>query len=346
MKLDSFDYKFTDDLIAQMPSVPRDSCRLMVLKRKEKEISHFYFRQIDKFLKKGDVIVLNNTKVFPARIFGKKETGGKVEVLLLKPSGKSPKIEWSDKWCIINKPNLKTGQKIIFSQGLTGKILHDSGFEKVIAFSQKGKKLRELIFKLGKVPTPPYIKSNLPKRKLMEYYQTVYAKDFGSVAGPTAGFHFTKNLIKKLKAKGIIFKYITLHIGLGTFQPINTQEVEKFKISSEWGIIDRKTADYLNKAKKFGQRIISTGTTTTRTLENFYKLGKLLSGGKYIDLFIYPGYKFKFIDALITNFHLPKSTTLLLTCAFGGKDFVFSAYQEGIKKKYRFYSFGDAMLII
>jgi len=318
----------------------------MVLKREEKEISHFYFHQIDKFLKKGDVIASNNTKVFPARIYGKKETGGKAEILLLKPFKNSSKIEWSSKWYIINKPNLKIGQKIIFPQGLEGKILQDSGFEKVIGFNQKGKKLRDSIFRIGKVPTPPYIKSNLPKRKLMEYYQTVYAKDFGSIAGPTGGFHFTKNLIKKLKAKGIIFKYITLHIGLGTFQPINTKEVEKFNISAEWGIIDKKTANYLNKAKKSGQRIVSTGTTTTRTLEGFYKNGKLLSGEKYIDLFIYPGYKFKFVDALITNFHLPKSTTLLLACAFGGKDFIFSAYQEAIKKKYRFYSFGDAMLII
>ncbi|MDP2934392.1 MAG: tRNA preQ1(34) S-adenosylmethionine ribosyltransferase-isomerase QueA [bacterium] len=346
MKIESFDYKLSGNLIAQKPTVFRDRCKLMVLKKKEKEISHFYFYQIDKFLNKGDVVVLNDTKVFPARIFGHKETGGKAEILLLRPNKKTPQIEWTDKWWIIGRPNLKIGQRIFFSKSFSGEITNDFGLEKIIEFNQKGEKLKRLIFKMGKVPTPPYIKSNLSEKELIKYYQTIYAKNLGSVAGPTAGFHFTGKLIEKLKKKGVVFKHITLHIGLGTFQPINTKEIERFKISSEWGRIDRRTVDYLNEAKKSGSRIISVGTTTTRTLEGFCKNGKLSWGDKYIDLFIYPGYKFKFIDGLITNFHLPKSSTLLLTCAFGGKDFIFKAYKEAIKKKYRFYSFGDSMLII
>jgi S-adenosylmethionine:tRNA ribosyltransferase-isomerase len=346
MKLSSFDYELPGKLIAQEPYFFRDRCKLMVLKKKEKVISHFYFYDIEKFLRKGDVIVLNNTKVFPARLFGRKKTGGKAEILLLRPAREISKFEWSNKWRVIGKPNLKIGQKIIFPKILNGEIINDFGPEKIIKFNQKSDKLKKTVFEIGNVPTPPYIKSNLPKRKLIEYYQTVYAKNIGSIAGPTAGFHFTGRLIDRLKKKGVAFRYITLHIGLGTFQPINTQEVEKFEIASERGEINKKTADYLNKAKNAGKRIISVGTTTTRTLEGFCENGKLSWGEKYVNLFIYPGYKFRFIDGLITNFHLPKSSTLLLTCAFSGKDLIFKAYREAIKKKYKFYSFGDAMLII
>jgi S-adenosylmethionine:tRNA ribosyltransferase-isomerase len=346
MKLNNFDYELPGGLIAQKPSFFRDQCKLMVLKMKEKVISHFYFYDIEKFLRKGDVIVLNNTKVFPARLFGRKKTGGKAEILLLRPVGEASKFEWNDKWRVIGKPNLKIGQKIIFSKTFNGEIVNDFGLEKIIKFNQKSNKFKKTIFKIGSVPTPPYIKSSLPKQKLIKYYQTIYAENIGSVAGPTAGFHFTGELINKLKKKGVVFKYITLHIGLGTFQPVNTQEVEKFEIGSERGEINKKTADYINKAKNTGKRIISVGTTTTRTLEGFCENSKLSWGEKYVKLFIYPGYKFRLIDGLITNFHLPKSSTLLLTCAFGGKDFVFEAYKKAVKKKYRFYSFGDAMLII
>ena len=344
MRLGQFDYFLPKNLIAQKPAIPRDSCRLMVLDRKNKAIRYSYFSQIDKFLKKGDVIVLNNTKIFPARMFGKKETtDSRVEILLLRPI---KFFSWDKKWRIIGKPNLKIGQKIKFPGHLEGRIIDSFGLEKIIEFNQGGKKLRESIFLLGKVPIPPYIKSNISKSKLVNYYQTIYAQNIGSVAGPTAGFHFTKRLIKKLEKRGVVFKFITLHIGLGTFQPINTEKVEDFKIASEWAKIDKKTADFLNQAKKEKRRIISVGTTTTRTLEGFFAKNKIIFGEKNINIFIYPGYKFKVIDALITNFHLPKSSTLLLTCAFGGRDFVFKAYEEAIKRKYRFYSFGDSVLII
>ncbi len=348
MKLSEFDYNLPKDLVAQKPANPRDSSRLMVLERKSGKIYHSRFFEIGKFLNKGDVIVLNNSKVFPARLLGTKiPSGGKIEILLLQPDLPTlKKINWAKKWLAIGKGKLKVGQEIKFSKNLTGKIVKDFGFEKIIEFNKKGKSLKKLIFNLGKVPTPPYIKSNLPKSKLKNYYQTVYAKKIGSVAAPTAGFHFTNRLIKKLKKKGIIFKYVTLHVSLGTFQPIKEENIEKHKMPKEWAEIDKKTAEFLNRAKKEEKRIIACGTTTTRTLEGFSSQGKLLSGEKFVNLFIYPGYQFKFIDGLITNFHLPKSTPLLLVCAFAGKDFVFKAYHQAIKKKYRFYSFGDAMLIL
>jgi len=213
----------------------------------------------------------------------------------------------------------------------------------LIRFNQQGEKLKQIIYQIGTAPTPPYIKrlSNLKE------YQTVYAKYLGSVAAPTAGFHFTPRLIKKLQRKGIIFKYITLHVGLGTFQPVKVENIEEHKMESEWVEIDKKTANFLNQAKRNHQRIIAVGTTSTRALESFAtRRGILRSGQKLVDLFIYPGYRFKFIDALITNFHLPKSTLLMLVSAFAGRDLIFKAYEEAIKNKYRFFSFGDAMFII
>lgn len=347
MLLREFDYNLPKNLIAQKPISPRDYSRLLVLNRKNKLISHNHFYKIDKFLKKGDVLVLNKSKVIPARIFGKKTTGGKIEILLLRPNIKNlKKYIWCDEWRIINSPNLKIGQKIIFTEGLKGEIIKVFGFQKIIKFNKKGEKLKNLIYKIGLVPIPPYIKSKKIDSKLKKDYQTIFAKNIGSVAAPTAGFHFTGNLIRKLKKKGIKFKYIVLHVGFGTFAPVKTEKIEDHKMEKEWVEIDKKTADFLNKAKKDKRRIIAVGTTTTRALESFTNNNKLNFGNKFVDIFICPGYKFQFIDSLITNFHLPKSTLLMLVFAFADKELALKAYQEAIKKKYRFYSFGDAMFII
>jgi len=345
LKLKEFDYRLPKEYIAQKPVYPRDHSKLMVVNQETGEISHYLFYQIEKFLKKGDVLVLNNTKVIPARLIGQKpETGGKIEILLIRPQLKNLKdYRWSKRWIVIGRPGLKEGQKIIFPNGLKAEVKKVLNYERIIEFNCEAEKLKRVIYKIGQAPTPPYIKrlSNLKE------YQTSYAKHLGSVAAPTAGFHFTPRLIKKLKNKGIIFKYVTLHVGLGTFEPVKTENIEEHKIEAEWAEIDKKTAQFLNQAKKKGQKIIAVGTTTTRTLEGFSdKKNHLKSGQKFINLFIYPGYQFKFIDALITNFHLPKSTLLMLVSAFAGKELIFKAYNEAIKNHYRFFSFGDAMFII
>jgi len=345
MKLSEFDYFLPKEYIAQKPVYPRDHSKLMAVNRETGEISHHLFYEIEKFLKKGDVLVLNNTKVIPARLIGQKpETGGKIEILLIRPQLKNLKdYRWSKRWIVIGRPGLKEGQKIIFPNGLKAEVKKVLNYERIIEFNCEAEKLKRAIYKIGQAPTPPYIKrlSNLKE------YQTSYAKHLGSVAAPTAGFHFTPRLIKKLKNKGVIFKYVTLHVGLGTFEPVTTENIEEHKMEAEWAEIDKKTAQFLNQAKKKGQRIIAVGTTTTRTLEGFSdKKNHLKSGQKFINLFIYPGYQFKFIDALITNFHLPKSTLLMLVSAFAGKELIFKAYNEAIKNHYRFFSFGDAMFII
>lgn len=340
MKTSDFNYNLPKNLISQKPAEPRDSSRLLVLKKKSGKISHSIFRNVADFLKKGDVVVLNNTKVFLARLKGRKTSGGKTEILLIK------KISFN-KWLAIGKPNLRSGQEIVFKGEFRGKI-SGSGPEKTIVFNvsgENGKPFEKLLWQIGEPPTPPYIKSLMPKNRIAKAYQTVYAERTGSIAAPTAGFHFTRQLIRKLENKGIIFKYITLHVGLGTFQPISTKNIEAHKMKPEWAEINKKTADFLNKAKKGGKRIVSVGTTTTRTLESFSKNGKLTSGKKFVDIFIFPGYKFRFADVLLTNFHLPKSTPLLMACSFAGKNLLFKAYRQAIKKKYRFYSFGDAMMI-
>jgi S-adenosylmethionine:tRNA ribosyltransferase-isomerase len=348
MKLSEFDYNLPKGLVAQKPAEPRDSSKLLIVERRSGRFQHKRFKDIGQFLQKGDVIVLNCSKVLPARLRGKKVlTGGSVEILLLAPvTKKSSDFIWQSRWKIIGKPKLIVGQQINFTKGLEGEIVEDSGYEKIIEFNQKSELLRKLIFALGETPVPPYIHSMLPEKKLRQKYQTVYAERLGSVAAPTAGLHFTKRLINGLKRKGIIFRHIALHVGLGTFQPVSAANVEEHKMSAEWATIDKKTADFLNKAKAKGQRVIAVGTTAARTLESFTEAGKLKAGEKMADIFIYPGYQFKFVDALVTNFHLPKSTPLLLTSAFSDKNLILKAYQEAIKKDYRFYSFGDAMLIL
>ncbi len=271
-----------------------------------------------------------------------------MEVFLIQPNVKNlNNYKWGSEWIVIGSPKLNQGQKIVFNKGLKGEIIKVLGQERIIRFNKDGEVFKKIIFQIGQTPIPPYIKSPDKENKLQKEYQTVFAKYLGSVAAPTAGFHFTPKLLKQLQKQGIEIEYVTLHVGLGTFQPVKEENIKKHQMHSEWAMIDKATAKRLNQYKKNGQRIISVGTTACRTLESFSdKKGKLKAGAKFTDIFIYPSYKFRFIDGLITNFHLPKSTLLMLVSAFAGDKLIKKAYQEAIKKKYRFYSFGDAMLII
>ena len=356
MKLSEFDFNLPKNLIAQKPTSPRDACRLMVLDRDKQTIGHDRFYNLGKYLRPDDVLVLNNSKVLPARLMGKKETGGRVEILLLKQLSAN---SWQ---CLVGFVPIakQVGLKIKFSGKLNGEILKRVGDTGVIKFNLSGAKLMEQILKIGRPPTPPYIKRLAKSSE----YQTVFAEKLGSVAAPTAGMHFTKKLLARLKKMGVQIEYITLHVGLGTFQPVKVPDITKHKIHSEYFELDKKTAGRLNQAKRAGRRIVACGTTTVRVLEYCTSLklfpersvtkSKGLRQAQAIikpqsgetNIFIYPGYKFKFIDALITNFHVPKSTLIMLVAAFAGKKFIDKAYQVAIKKKYRFYSFGDAMLIL
>ena len=340
MKTDDFDYYLPEELIAQHPLKERDSSRLMVLNKNNGDIKHEKFHNIIDYLNKGDVLVLNDTKVIPARIIGEKEdTKAVIELLLLKNIEK-------DTWECLSKPakRIKEGTIISFGNGLLkGKCvgIGDEGIRK-IEFIYDGV-FYEILDKLGTMPLPPYIKEKLDDQSR---YQTVYAKNIGSAAAPTAGLHFTKELLKEIEQKGITICYVTLHVGLGTFRPVNVEDVTKHKMHSEFYIMNKETANILNKAKKEGRRIISVGTTSTRTIETImskYNEFKECSG--WTDIFIYPGYKFKGIDALITNFHLPKSTLIMLVSAFASKEIILNAYKEAVDNKYRFFSFGDAMFI-
>lgn len=340
MKTDDFNYYLPEELIAQHPLKERDSSRLMVLNKNNGDIKHEKFHNIIDYLNKGDVLVLNDTKVIPARIIGEKEdTKAVIELLLLKNIEK-------DTWECLSKPakRIKEGTIISFGNGLLkGKCvgIGDEGIRK-IEFIYDGV-FYEILDKLGTMPLPPYIKEKLDDQSR---YQTVYAKNIGSAAAPTAGLHFTKELLKEIEQKGITICYVTLHVGLGTFRPVNVEDVTKHKMHSEFYIMNKETANILNKAKKEGRRIISVGTTSTRTIETImskYNEFKECSG--WTDIFIYPGYKFKGIDALITNFHLPKSTLIMLVSAFASKEIILSAYKEAVDNKYRFFSFGDAMFI-
>ena len=342
MRLEEFDYYLPSGFIAQKPIKPRDYSRLMILNRSESEIQHKLFKDIKGYFKKGDLLVLNNTKVLPARLYGFKEkTKGKVEVLLLK----SIKDKY---WEVLVKPGkiVHSGTKIIFGPELEG-IIEGKNEEKgsyFIQFNFMGN-FKEILNKVGQMPTPPYIKEEL---KAGNDYQTVYAVHDGSIAAPTAGLHFTISLLKELIQKGIEIVYLTLHVGRGTFEPIRASKVEEHKMDSEFYSISSEVAKKINQARTEKGRIISVGTTTTRSLESAFNFdqGEIVSGSNWSDIFIYPGYKFNVVDVLITNFHLPQSTPLMLAAAFTGKDFLFRAYQEAIRERYRFYSFGDAMMIM
>ena len=339
MKTDDFDFYLPEELIAQTPLDKRDSSRLLVLDKKTGEIEHKHFKDIIDFLNKDDVLVLNDTKVIPARLLGtKKETGAILEVLMLKEVGK-------DEWETLCKPakRVKVGTIINFSDKLSAECIgvYDEGIRK-FKFIYKGIFL-EILNELGEMPLPPYIHEKLKDK---DRYQTVYAKNIGSAAAPTAGLHFTKELMDKIKNKGVKIEYITLHVGLGTFRPVNVEDVTKHKMHSEFYQMNKSTANTLNMAKKNGNRIISVGTTSTRTLETIINIhGEFKECSGWTDIFIYPGYKFKAIDSLITNFHLPKSTLIMLVSAFAGKENIMNAYNEAVKNKYRFFSFGDSMFI-
>jgi S-adenosylmethionine:tRNA ribosyltransferase-isomerase len=367
MKTDLFDYNLPKQLIAQQPIRPRDHSRLLVFDKKSSQIKHDYFFNLDKYLQTGDILVFNDTKVFPARLWGRRETGGKNEVFLLK----SVKGEI---WEVLIGGKVRRISMIIkFEKGLQCKVIKklDNGVWEV-RFNKLSKQVLAVANKIGITPTPPYIK----KLAKLSDYQTIYAKKVGSVAAPTAGFHFSRRLLAKLRKQGVQFEYVTLHVGYGTFQPVKVNDVKKHKMHAEYAEADKQTAQRLLRAKKEGRRIIAVGTTAVRVLESIMGSRRALArrrlkagarapaypcGGFYgwINTFIYPGYKFEFVDAMVTNFHLPKSTLLMLVAAFLSNHASAGAeacatlgvksakriYKIAIKKKYRFYSFGDGMFI-
>ncbi len=340
MKTDDFDFYLPEKLIAQTPLEKRDSSKLLVLDKKTGDINHKHFTDIIDYLEKGDTLVLNDTKVMPARLYGvKEETNAVVEVLLLKDEG-------NDTWECLTKPakRIKVGTIISFANGKLKAICKETKDEGIRIFKLEYQGiLYEILDQLGEMPLPPYIHEKLKDK---DRYQTVYAKNIGSAAAPTAGLHFTQELLTKIKNKGINLAYVTLHVGLGTFRPVNVEDVSKHKMHSEYYIMTKQVAELLNDTKNKGHKIISVGTTSTRVLEtvaNKYETFKECSG--WTDIFIYPGYKFKAVDKLITNFHLPKSTLVMLVSALAGKENIMKAYNEAIKNEYRFFSFGDSMLI-
>ena len=339
MKVSEFNYELPEELIAQTPIEKRDESRLMVLDRNKQTIEHKTFKDIIDYLQPGDCLVRNNTKVIPARIYGKKETGAKVEFLLLK------NIE-GDIWESIVRPGnkLHVGTKVIFGDGLlTAEILEIMpGGTRKVQFSYEGI-FNEILDKIGLMPLPPYIHEEL---KDNDRYQTVYAKYNGSAAAPTAGLHFTPELLKKIEEKGVKIANVTLHVGIGTFRPVKEENVENHEMHTEHFYIKQEDVDKINETKKQGKRVIAVGTTSCRVLETIAdENGFVKETEGDTSIFIYPGYQFKCLDGLITNFHLPQSTLLMLVSALAGKDYILKAYNEAVKENYRFFSFGDAMFI-
>lgn len=340
MKTDDFNFELPERLIAQTPIKNRDESRMLVLDRKTGNIEHKHFNEIIDYLNEGDTLVLNDTKVMPARLYGVKEdTNAVIEVLLLK------ELE-ENKWESLTKPakRIKIGTIVSFGDGRLKAKCIEIKEEGIRVFELKYEGiLYEILDSLGEMPLPPYIHEKLEDK---DRYQTVYAKNIGSAAAPTAGLHFTKELLKKIEKKGVNVVYVTLHVGLGTFRPVNVEDVTTHKMHSEFYIMSKETAEVLNKAKMENRRIISVGTTSTRTLETIINLyGEFRECTGWTDIFIYPGYKFKAINSLITNFHLPKSTLVMLVSALAGKENIMKAYHEAIEKEYRFFSFGDSMFI-
>ena len=352
MLISEYDYNLPEELIAQMPADKRDNSRMMVLNRKDRTISHKHFYDIVDLIEPNTLLVMNNTKVLPARLIGHKDTGAKIEVFLLKQNSKMQ--DEHENWEVLIKPSKRVKPDTII------KISDELSVRAIKRLEENGEWLVELIFngnnvldvlhRNGNIPLPPYIGRKIPNEDLkkldFERYQTVYAKDEGSVAAPTAGLHFTKEILKKLENKGVELAYVTLNVGLGTFRPVQCENVENHKMHSETFEISEKAAEQINRAKAEGKKIVAVGTTTVRTLETAYKkFGCIKACHDHSELFIYPPYEFKVIDNLITNFHLPKSTLLMLVSALAGKDFIFEAYKEAIENKYRFFSYGDCMYI-
>ena len=340
MKTHDFYYDLPEELIAQTPLAQRDSSRLMTLDRVSGQVGHRHFYDIEQMLRPGDCLVLNNSRVLPARLLGRRPTGGAVEVLLLRDLG-------DKKWECLCKPGRKMheGAQVTFGDGeLTATVaeVKDDG-NRIVQFEFEGIFL-EVLERLGKMPLPPYIKEELEDG---ERYQTVYSKINGSAAAPTAGLHFTPELLRRLQDTGVKLAFVTLHVGLGTFRPVKAEEVTDHHMHSEFCMISKESADLINETKRRGGRVICVGTTSCRTLESLAKDdGTLEESSAWTEIFIYPGYRFKAMDGLITNFHLPESTLVMLVSAFAGREHVLSAYAEAVRERYRFFSFGDAMFIV
>ncbi|WP_394023357.1 tRNA preQ1(34) S-adenosylmethionine ribosyltransferase-isomerase QueA [Anaerococcus martiniensis] len=339
MKTDDFDYYLPEELIAQHPAEKRDHARLLVLDKETGEKEDKYFYDIIDYLNPGDVLVMNDTRVIPARLFGHRvDKEESIEVFLLH------NIEGKTWECLVRPgKKMKIGTKIIFSEELSAEVrdIKEDG-NRIIEFFYDGI-FNEILDKLGNMPLPPYIKEELDEP---EEYQTVYSKNPGSVAAPTAGLHFTKELLKQIEKEGIKLAYLTLNVGLGTFRPVSVDDVNDHKMHSEFYSISQETADIINEAHANGKRVIATGTTSVRTLETVYKnKGELTADSGWTDIFIYPGFEYKVVDALITNFHLPKSTLVMLVAALTSKDMILDTYKYAVKENYRFFSFGDAMFI-
>lgn len=346
MNISEFDYNLPEELIAQMPADKRENSRMLVLDKIDKTIEHKHFFDIVDYIDKDSILVLNNTKVIPARLYGHKDTGAKIEVFLLEA------VE-NKLWKALIRPSkrVKPGNIITISEELKSRVverLEEAG-EWLVELIYEGD-LFEILHRVGNIPLPPYIERKLQTEELKQFdmgrYQTVYAKDEGSVAAPTAGLHFTQEILDKLKAKGVEIVYITLNVGIGTFRPVKCENVLDHKMHSETFEITQEAADKINQAKIKGKKLIAVGTTTVRTLETAYaQFGSIKACHSASELFIYPPYEFKVIDKLITNFHLPKSTLLMLVSALAGKEFIFKAYNKAIQNKYRFFSYGDCMFI-
>ncbi|MDQ0351139.1 S-adenosylmethionine:tRNA ribosyltransferase-isomerase [Alkalibacillus filiformis] len=341
MRVEDFDFELPEELIAQTPLKERASSKMMVIDREEKSVNHKVFADMINYLNPGDCLVLNNTKVLPARLLGvKEETGAKIELLLLH------QIE-GDQWEVLAKPakKFKEGATVSFGDGLLTATCVESLDQggKVVEFDYEGIFL-EVLNELGEMPLPPYIKEQLDDQ---DRYQTVYAEESGSAAAPTAGLHFTEELLQQIKAKGINVAYLTLHVGLGTFRPVQVDNLEEHDMHAEYYRLTEETADVLTETKENGGKIIAVGTTSIRTLETIMRdHDEFRAASGWTDIFIYPPYQFKAVDGLITNFHLPMSTLIMLVSAFATKDLIMSAYHEAIEQRYRFFSFGDAMLIL
>lgn len=339
MKKSDFDFYLPEELIAQTPLERRDGSRLLALDKYSGEIEHRHFYDLPDFLKAGDCLVMNNSRVLPARLIGTRKTGGMVELVLLRDLG-------DGRWECLSRPGRKTkpGTELSFGDGELNAAVEAvvEGGNRIVCFDYEGIFL-EVLERLGKMPLPPYIKEELNEP---ERYQTVYSRELGSAAAPTAGLHFTEELLEKLRVKGVKLCYVTLHVGLGTFRPVKEDEIEDHEMHSEFCVIPEETARAVNETKRAGGRIIAVGTTSCRTLESFAKEdGTLEACSGWTNIFIYPGYKFKCIDALITNFHLPESTLIMLVSALAGRENILNAYKTAVEERYRFFSFGDAMFI-
>ena len=339
MKKSDFFFDLPEELIAQTPLEQRDASRLLHLDKKTGEIEHRHFYELPQYLRKGDCLVLNNTRVLPARLLGCRQSGGGVELVLLRDLGEG-------RWECLSRPGRKTkpGTLLQFGDGeLTATVeAVAEGGNRIVQFHYTGIFL-EVLERLGKMPLPPYIKEELQDG---ERYQTVYSRELGSAAAPTAGLHFTPELLEQIEQMGVKLCYVTLHVGLGTFRPVKEEKIEDHEMHSEFCMIPPETAETINTVKKNGGRVIAVGTTSCRTLESFAEEdGTVAAGSRWTDIFIYPGYRFKCIDALITNFHLPESTLIMLVSALAGRENVLRAYETAVKERYRFFSFGDAMFI-